>query len=552
MAIDVSYSIPRPNVPPLPGELEAYHLVSEYETQRQRYTAYWDWYDGRVFQLQGNQYPLAINPVRLACILHRNALFGMDDDTAEPLVKSHFTEDSYVADEVNKDDDPLKQSETQKKAEKRARLRTELVNRVWQQSSGRALQLENGLISQALGGCYFAVRFDPSNTFLALPIRIEIIHPEEIIPITSQADRWHMYAAHVIRYISHQNALLQYGVDIGSSKEAVYHEYWTRDTYLIEIDGKVVLSGGEEQKGENPFGVVPFVYIPHEREGNHMYGVPVMHQTEGMVTELNARMADVGDGVRLGVHRKTWARNLQKQPGKVRIDDELVAIDLGGSFPGGNPPEVGVIDPPDIPTETAPYLDSLDTNLNKAQFTPDVAYGIDEGSQRSGLTLSFRFWPMSSHIGTERSFWTTGLNVVAEYILRIAAAYKVRGGLEAYAITEDDFNKSLRQDWFPMLPRDEEQEEASRLQRKNAGLLSQQTALEQQDDIDEPKRELRLIAAEQKQEDKRQAALAKATAEEASQSVANKDKSAPGKPKPSTGSAKQEKATKAKAAKKKA
>jgi len=60
---------------------------------------------------------------------------------------------------------------------------------------------------------------------------------------------------------------------------------------------------------------------------------------------------------------------------------------------------------------------------------PAVAYGEDEGSQRSSLTLVTRMWPLVSHVKMERSFWTTGLHVLNNMILKMNGTEKRLVGL---------------------------------------------------------------------------------------------------------------------------
>lgn len=497
---NASFIIPRPEIPQ--GEFvfrDDSTLQNEWSQQSSLYRHYWHWYDGKVYADNPEKFPLALNPLRTACILHRNALFGEADDTSRPLVKAVFPPDPTIED--------VAQGKTSASDEtiKRRRILSHLVNLAWG-SAGRATMLENGLNSQILGGCVFAVRYSPWDMFSPLPIRIEIIQPEEFMPLYVPGDYWNLKAAYVSRYISKTQAKAGYGIDIDGSR-GVYLEYWSAERYEITIDGKVpyrVVNGTPvAQSGINPFGVVPFVYIPHEREGSRFYGVPVMHQMEGVLQELNGRAADIGDAVRDSSHITYYGRNLNRDISTKRLNEALTVIDIGSAAPNTPEPELFPLDPPKMPSESKEFVGAVEEWIRTEMLTPDVAYGKDQGSQRSALTLAFRMWPFASHIRNERTLWTVGLNTVSEIMLRIVAAKsKADPRLSPYGVTEADFNLPKRQEWFSMLPRDEEAETNMDILRKQSGILDTKTAVERDPKIENPDEVVERIKDEQEEQAK--------------------------------------------------
>ncbi len=74
-------------------------LVSEWRQQLALYDQYWAWMDGKVwdqvdryFVSQKGQdlpllFPLQLNPIYTAALIHRNALFGEAADTGNPMVQ---------------------------------------------------------------------------------------------------------------------------------------------------------------------------------------------------------------------------------------------------------------------------------------------------------------------------------------------------------------------------------------------------------------------------------------------------------------------------------
>jgi hypothetical protein len=57
---------------------------------------------------------------------------------------------------------------------------------------------------------------------------------------------------------------------------------------------------------------------------------------------------------------------------------------------------------------------------------------------------------LTSHTDAERIFWTTGLDMLSRMLLRMMQVKKVAG------ITEQHVRLRIRQEWNPVLPRDQE------------------------------------------------------------------------------------------------
>jgi len=83
----------------------------------------------------------------MACMLHVGFLFGEVQDSADLLVTAVV--------------EPWGRDSSQEQRTLAAKL-TDVINRVWAENDGRALQQEAGLISQVLEGCVFGVAYDPA------------------------------------------------------------------------------------------------------------------------------------------------------------------------------------------------------------------------------------------------------------------------------------------------------------------------------------------------------------------------------------------------------
>jgi hypothetical protein len=202
-----------------------------------------------------------------------------------------------------------------------------------------------------------------------------------------------------------------------------------------------------------------------------------------MVKEMNLRFADYGDAVNDDSHQPMAMRNVTGSPKVVTVDGRKV-IDLG-SAQGltGNEPDPDMFVPDGSGNRASSSMKDLVQEIYKQyrrdSFVPAVADGEDEGSQRSGLTLAIRFWPLTSHISTERYFWTAGLNLFQTILLKMMAKKKVD------PVTEDHTKMRMKQVWAPPLPRDREQDVQEWVQRAASNLGSIEHLLELTGDIED-------------------------------------------------------------------
>lgn len=453
--------------------------VAMWEERRQKYWRYWQHFDGDWLEETVSaddttlKYPLKLNPLNMACMLHAGFLFGEVQDGNDPLVQAVI--------------EPWARESKEQERDTAARL-TDLVNRVWYENGGRALQQEGGLIAQILGGCVYGVAYDPSlEADGRLPIRIDLVMPEYFFPVPAFNQYWHLLEAIICFEISSLQARLMYGVET-SSTVVLYQEHWRDDYYEVTADGTVVTWAGHRLSGRPVGGRVPYIYIPHIRAGD-FYGVSLLEGKEAIAREINERFADVGDIVSENARILPFIRDAQKVSVR-RPGYGVTLLDLGKTVPGMNPPDV--IYPRPVQTNQA-TIDWAVELLNLARteaYTPPIVYGIDEGSQRSALTLALRTLPLLVHVRQERTMWTSGLDEIDRMILAVAAEKGVEG------ITPEQVrNVKIWQEWAPVLPRDREQLINEMILRLNAGLISPETALNKLGDIRDLQTEMNLIKA---------------------------------------------------------
>jgi hypothetical protein len=417
---------------------------SEYSRNQARYNEEESWFSGTALdeviqtgKTQVDKYPIKVNPIYGAVLKHAYALFGEFPDDAEgPLVHPKVKNvDGTTTAETKHVEDVLYQ--------------------MWTENNGGSLQMESGVISQVYGGCALRLAHDPLDDDLETKIRIEMVRPREFIGIPREDNPWALKEAWLVREITRKTAA-EYGVAISRGK-GWYLERWTPQEYFVVINNVPLgfTIGDEVYKvgGRNPFGFVPFVYIPHIRYGGFYGDSLIRDSVKGLCRELNARLADAGDAVSDDTHSYGVMANTRGMPQVVEIAPGFRVVNLGmtQNIVGGEAePKLEFPSKPKVSEPALKLNDILYDQFRREVYVPAVADGEDEGSQRSSLTLTTRMWPLISHVKQERTFWSTGLRAVNRMALKMMAVKGLQG------ITPEHARMRLSSKWFPVLPRDRE------------------------------------------------------------------------------------------------
>lgn len=440
-----------------------------------RYWEYWQHFDGDFLDEQVgsvDKYPLKLNIYNMACMLHAGFLFGEVQDGNDPLVNT-------VVEPWGQD--------TPKEDRALGKQLSDFIGRVWYENEGRSLQQEGGLIAQILGGAVFNVSYDTSlEDDGRLPIRIDLIMPEYFYPVWRPTQYWNLVEAIVAFEVSDLQAEEVYGVksDLDSP---LYQEMWKRDQYEITVNGEVIKWGGVTQSGTPIGNMVPYTYIPHIRAGE-FYGTSLLKGKQQLAEEVNARFADLGDIVGDSARNTIPAVSNSMQPAVLRLGFGITVLDLGNTMPGQDAPRIHYPATAGASSASMQYASDLLSIARVEAYTPPICYGLDEGSQRSALTLALRMIPLVVHIRQERTLWTTGLSQIARQILVIAAEKKL------IPIDAKEIRKfRIWVEWAPILPRGREQLVNEMILRVNSGLISPKTALTKLADIHDMKAEANLI-----------------------------------------------------------
>lgn len=456
------------------AEVEDFPL-QDYNELKQAYLEAERWFTGQKLEAtnQDNDelYPLKVNPIIGTCLKHAYMLFGEPQDDGRPMVYPKLST----------------QDESQKELVGQAEY---ALNKVWSQSGGRALLIEGGVLSQIYGGAIIKINWDgrvqdPNNPYAGATL--ENIPAPNFYGIPYPGQPYRMREAWIIKKVSRSQAKgLGYPVNQNTTEKYWMVEHWTENRYTQKINGDYLVletsKGKRPLAGANQFGAVPIVYIPHLRVGT-FFGINTFDHLLGLIKEINLRYADYGDAVNDDSHSNIAMRNVTGTPELKPIGGGIQVIDLGSSRDiTGNEKEPDLFEVSET-AKASTAMESL-TEVLYDQYRRDAAHpavadGEDEGSQRSGLTIAMRFWPMTSHVGTERYFWTPGLNRINKLILKILAE-KRKG-----EITKEHLKLDIKQKWAPMLPRDREAQVQEWVNRASANIGSLDTLLEQTGDIED-------------------------------------------------------------------
>lgn len=418
----------------------------EYNHNLTRYSELEDWYSGdaldETVQRQGKEvelYPVKFNPLKRTVEQHTYFLFGQVRQDERPLVYPKVNPMDFDSEEEVED----------------AKSLEDILYRVWSESNGRAIQWQNGATAQVYGGCVFRLVYDPYDPLRTIPLRVEAIHPKSFVAVPDGRDLWRLREVWFVRVINHAEAL-EHGVNVSEAEQCWLVEHITNARYECTINGMPASRGGVPLSGENPWGFVPCIYIPHIRVYG-FYGEPLIDNVEGIIKELNLRLADYGDAVTTDAHRYMGMRNVNGAPTIQQIAAGLYAVNLHS-----NPVITGNEQQPDLfDLGTARASEPMETLINilygsyrRLVAVPAIADGEDEGSQRSAATLVTRMIALISHTDSERIFWTAGLNLFTRMMIKMLLL--IPQELLNVEVNPRHLLYPIRHEWAPVLPRDRE------------------------------------------------------------------------------------------------
>ena len=417
-----------------------------WSAQSEKYRKAYKYFSGEVLSTKadvetddGSQpllYPLQINFIQAVVFILQAAFLGEYDD------------DNVVSWRVKPDKDKEAAKELQ-----------EFINQTFIENDRDGLLISQASTLQTFGGCVWRARFDPAAPH-SNGIVIEGLPPDEFYPVWDSADMHRILEYIFARQINRREAQLKYSVDLedNGTETALYQEHWTEYDYRITIEGEQAMSPYDRSKplrGPNPFvdprtrrSFLPVEYQPAWRAPiDSFYGIGPVESIFGLQDEINLQLANIGDTVAENAHRQMWIRGMSKVP-KRFLRDPNVIMNLGIGVPNHVDPELGVVDPPDLPSGTNDFVEILMDLARNLSFTPRVVWGIDEGSQRSALTLAFRMWQLLAKTRVARVFAMSALASFSEKLAMMGINKQV-GGLGV-----EHLGHEILTEFAPAMPQD--------------------------------------------------------------------------------------------------
>lgn len=351
------------------------------------------------------RWPVKINLIKIFALMHAMTLWGEWD--GEII--------TFRADQKDPSEFPHPGQQTQEKAAKsKAETAQDVINAVWEENQRDTLLFEAGLAQPIYGGCVIKIGRDPTKEY---GVRLEIISPYNFKPVWHPTDYHQLLQATIEYKITAKQAELAYGVKVDED-EAIYRETWDKDEYSITINGQPATILGEKKEGvPNRYGFVPFFYIPRLRL-EEFYGLSMCPDLMGLQDELNDRVADVGDQILTECHGVLYLRNYVGNVDDLKPSTSGL-LNLGIGPPGSKDPEIGRVPPGEVPRGAFEHINFILDMSKMAAFVPSVAFGQDEGSQRSGVTLVIRLWPLLQQAKYCRAFWNDGFEAINTGIIKM-------------------------------------------------------------------------------------------------------------------------------------
>lgn len=496
---------------------------SEWDAQAAVYTLAWRYYSGAVFnervkasggQLGALKYPLKINEAKYICVKHGLHLWGKADHAKIVLIR--------VLPKRTSTDAPKERAKT---------LESVLAD-FFEEEGREAMLRESGRHLMATGGVFFKLRHDPLTES---GIAMDLTATDTVYPVFYPGQKDRLLRCHIKYSIPLDAAKQLYGYtgqaqkpSFGNPGTIEFLESWTEDEWacFVGTEGNwqpaMDLNTGMPLAGLNQcfdprrgIKMLPIVYVPRLRTAGN-YGESLIPDVAALQDEYNARLADQGDAVRLGTHPGGWGRNIKNIRGPIRISGPEI-LNIGDTIPGGGDPYIEQFKPPDISQGVTTFTDKLENVLFDVASISPVMRGVDEGSQRSGLTLAVRALPTTSLIDDYRASMRAGLQQVCRIFMGLCWGHRVPGKDGLGGITATHFGHKIDIEFAPILPRDGTEMADTVTKYRGAKVMSRKRAITMQPDVVDVDAEIKEIEAEEAAEAEKELAAttekARATAE---------------------------------------
>lgn len=407
--------------------------LQAYDQMCTKYARYQQYYSGAILEKladpkrpkEGLYYPLRLNLCRMWAHMMASHLWGeWDRSVVTFTVERAKTSTGSVS----------------REEEARCRAMESAIRRLWVDQGNDARADTAGIDLMVYGGIVPKVYFDV----------VERKVKTDWVPVDFFCPRWHpmdvtkLLETYIRFDMSRGDAHDIFGVDTTDMPEIVsYTERWTPTTCVIMVHDREI-----KESYRNTEGFIPHIYIPRVRSSGDnygYYGLSLLADTMSIQDEVNLRAADIGDGVAYSSHPIRWVVNYTGKQDLEVSADSLWDLGLGM---GGREPKAGVLNVQTNYDESMRYVDVVQGFGRQSSSLPPIAFGEDEGSQRSSLTLLVRYDPLIKETRRQRLHVGGGLREWA----RLSLILEARHGNVRF--TEQDLTgHTINVNFAPVLPR---------------------------------------------------------------------------------------------------
>jgi hypothetical protein len=373
-------------------------------------------------------YPVGVNLVRMMCLAQADALFGEWDES--------------IVQFMPKDD------ENEKEKVKKA---IDILHNILHSSDMNSALWEIALDGQIYGGGVMKITANLSK--YGSPVKWSRVPLNNFFPIFDPNDPNRIMEAYVVTPMTMEQAKDKFGFGDHTGNDIVnLVEHWTETRYETRIEDRLIST----YSGLNPWGIVPFVYIPRYRT-HHVWGASLTEEISDIQDELNARLADLSESINYNSHPVRWGRNLPKNFNEKNFPISPNSMwNLGRQIGDGPIPEVGMLNGAPVPESSFKYVNFLYDFSRVSTFSPPIVFGEDSGGgQRSGNTLEIRMLPLVRQTRRMRSYVREGLRR-AIFITGLILKQKQFPGIQTTAI-DPMLAGDITVSFAEVLPRDHQQ-----------------------------------------------------------------------------------------------
>jgi len=336
-----------------------------------------------------------------------------------------------------------------------------LFEKVWAKNRGRSLIRRTSKFSFCFGDGFWYFTPQTKDAYgNPLPkerwfVRIVPLNPQFCFPIWSEQDPNVMAAF-----------LLQFPVwDSGGSRTRLF-------SCLMDVE-KVQYYLDNDKVGTvaNPLGVIPVVHIPHDPQGDQLFGTSLLHN----VTDLNEEYNNTSLSIKKII-------KYHGEPTTIVYGARMGAMERAANKVWSNlpPPDQAKVENLEMHSDLTVYLEYLtriEANIYELARTPRIAYDFQNirVSNTSGIAIQLMFQPLIEATLDEQDQYTEAITLGNEII------YRIHLHIFGEDLTQlgDDAYRGLEMEvqWISMLPKDEQIEMDLALKKISSGIWSKAEAI---------------------------------------------------------------------------